>query len=74
MNQLVKEELPYLPYPQLFLLDLLNDGEIATYLNHNGFANKTVCPNCMVDDFTHVEGCSQNRWLFVDSEEDSVNS
>lgn len=61
---ITKEELTQLGYSQLFLLDLLNDGEVATYLNNNGFASKTVCPECHVDDFTHVEGCSQNKWLF----------
>ncbi len=30
---LVKEELSQLPYTQLYLLDLINDGQIATYLN-----------------------------------------
>lgn len=59
-----KEELIQLDYSKLFLLDLLNDGEVAKYLNHNGFASKTVCPACCVDDFIHVEGCSQNKWLF----------
>lgn len=60
-----EEKLTQLGYYELFLLDLLNDGEIATYLNNNGFANKTVCPECHVDDFTHVEGCSQNKWLYI---------
>lgn len=64
-----KEELIKLPYSQLFLLDLLNDGEVAKYLNHNGFASKTVCPDCHVDDFVHVEGCENNKWLVLDDSE-----
>ena len=31
------------------LLDAFNDG---------GFAGATVCPECHVDDFFHVEDCS----------------
>ena len=33
-------------------------------LNRNGCANWTVCPECCVDDFSHVEGCSliPNDW------------
>lgn len=63
-DEIVKENLHHLPYPQLYLLDLLNDGQIAKYLNNNGFASKTVCPECCVDDFTHVEGCSHGQWIF----------
>lgn len=51
--------LPNLPYAQLNILDVLCEGEIAAYLNSEGFAHKTVCPECRVDDFCHVEGCSQ---------------
>ena len=29
----------------------------ATWLNSVGLANWTVCPECGVDDFCHVEGC-----------------
>lgn len=64
-----KEDLPKMQYSQLFLLDLLNDGAIGHYLNHNGFPSKTVCPECHVDDFIHVEGCSQNKWLFPDEDQ-----
>jgi len=43
----------------LFLqeLDLQTNGKLAALLNANGCANWTVCPECRVDDFTHVEGC-----------------
>jgi hypothetical protein len=30
---------------------------VAGWLNSNGFCNLTCCPECHVDDFTHVEGC-----------------
>jgi hypothetical protein len=53
------ENLPNLPYEQLYLLDALADGLITRYLNENGYANKTVCPECGVDDFCHVEGCTK---------------
>jgi hypothetical protein len=33
------------------------DDSIMDWLNQNGFCNLTVCPECRVDDFTHVEGC-----------------
>ena len=52
--------LPNRSYAELNLLDVLCEGQIAAYLNENGFANKTVCPECAVDDFYHVEGCSRN--------------
>lgn len=58
-QEIVKENLPHLPYAQLYLLDVLSYGEVAKYLNENGFCDKTVCPECHIDDFTHVEGCSQ---------------
>lgn len=67
---LVKEELSQLPYTQLYLLDLINDGQIATYLNQNGFSHKTVCPECRIDDFTHVQGCSHDKWIFPYEETD----
>ena len=37
----------------------LDDGLnlLGTILNNNGAPNLTVCPECHVDDFTHVEGC-----------------
>ncbi len=33
------------------------DDSIPNWLNRNGFANLTCCPDCHCDDFTHVEGC-----------------
>jgi len=33
-------------------------NDFLSWLNNNGFCNLTVCPECRVDDFTHVEGCS----------------
>jgi hypothetical protein len=37
----------------------LQDGDerVLDWLNANGFCNLTCCPECHVDDFTHVEGC-----------------
>ena len=51
--------LPNLSYAQLYILDVISEGYIAKYLNEQSFANKTVCYECGVDDFCHVEGCSQ---------------
>ena len=31
---------------------------VAEVLRKNGKCRWTVCPECRVDDFTHVEGCS----------------
>ena len=45
-------------YQILDAADNESDGEVARILNENGCANLTVCPECFVDDFTHVEGCS----------------
>lgn len=33
-------------------------GDLNEQLNRNGGASLTVCPECMVDDFVHVEGCT----------------
>lgn len=32
-------------------------GRVCDWLNANGFCNLTCCPECHVDDFTHVQGC-----------------
>lgn len=34
-----------------------SNNDLLDWLNSNGFANLTCCPECHVDDFTHVEGC-----------------
>jgi len=34
------------------------DPRITSLLNRNGCPNWTVCPECHVDDFVHVEGCT----------------
>lgn len=44
-------------YRFLERIDLDNDGRLAMLLNALGAASLTVCPECRVDDFTHVEGC-----------------
>ena len=44
-------------YLLLQAADFALAGEVAGVLNRNGCANWTVCPNCFVDDFMHVEGC-----------------
>ncbi len=32
--------------------------DVNAALNSHGLANWTVCPQCHIDDFVHVEGCS----------------
>lgn len=44
-------------YVALAILDFLHP-ELHEILNRNACASLTVCPECFVDDFTHVEGCS----------------
>lgn len=46
-------------YDTLFVNDYVYNGKISKQLNEHGYCNKTVCPECSVDDFTHVEGCSK---------------
>ena len=49
-------------YASLALADLQEpDNKIPDWLNANGFANLTCCPECHVDDFVHVEGCTISR-------------
>ncbi len=31
--------------------------DVAAMLNESGESYKTVCPQCRVDDFTHISGC-----------------
>ena len=44
-------------YDTLFVDDFIYNGKISQQLNSQGYCHKTVCPECGVDDFTHVEGC-----------------
>ena len=46
-------------YDTLFVEDFVSNGKIAKQLNAMGHPNKTVCPECGVDDFMHVDGCSK---------------
>ena len=41
------------------LVGILHDRQdrVTAWLNRNGFCNLTVCPECRVDDFVHVEDC-----------------
>jgi hypothetical protein len=50
-------------YDELLIEDYKRDGEVAEALNAQGLCYKTVCPECHVDDFTHVEGCSKQEIL-----------
>lgn len=52
-NQMVSKE----DYKVLQQADIILNGKVAKVLNENGHASWTVCQNCGVDDFTHVENC-----------------
>jgi hypothetical protein len=43
-------------------LDINRAGDVSKFLNNNGYGNLSVCPECHVDDFVHVETCSLNRF------------
>lgn len=53
------QELSTMTYDRLFVDDYVYNGKIATQLNAMGLCSKTVCPECHVDDFCHVEDCSK---------------
>jgi hypothetical protein len=42
-----------------------SENEVAKWLNDNGFCNLTVCPECHVDDFVHIETCKIGRALDI---------
>ena len=48
-------------YIAIALSDIMSDGMLVEVLNRNGCCNWTVCPECRVDDFTHVGGCSISK-------------
>jgi len=51
-------------YIALAMADQQEPGdELPNWLNANGFANLTCCPECHVDDFVHVEGCTLGNRL-----------
>lgn len=35
--------------------------DLHKYLNANGYCGHTVCPECGIDDFVHVEGCELQK-------------
>lgn len=51
------ENLPNLSYDELQLIDIITCFEVSKYLNANGYSSLTVCPECHIDDFTHIKGC-----------------
>lgn len=58
-----------LNYESCALLDFILNGRVSKYFNEFS-PNRTVCPECAVDDFTHVEGCSISEEL--DKEIDKI--
>lgn len=50
-------------YMIMYVLDMQTNGEVGRILNGNGMPNATVCPECRVDDFTHVASCKLLRDL-----------
>lgn len=53
------EEILSMNYDDLYVKDFCCVGRISRLLNDAGHCDRTVCPECGVDDFTHVEGCSK---------------
>ena len=51
--------LPTLSYDELYFMDIISHYKVSQYLNQNGYCSLTVCPECHIDDFIHVEGCSK---------------
>lgn len=39
-------------------MDRAMAGGLSKYLNENSKSSFTICPECSVDDFTHMDGCS----------------
>lgn len=50
-------------YIALAKADVIFDGEVSSALLHFGQANLSVCPECKVDDFCHVEGCATGDFV-----------
>jgi len=50
-------------YNELFVDDFVSNGKIAKVLNSNGLCYKTVCPDCYVDDFSHVRNCTKFKLI-----------
>jgi hypothetical protein len=47
-------------YQILEAADTKSDGAVARVLNENGCADFTICPECGVEDFIHIEECLLN--------------
>lgn len=54
-------------YMKLYIEDYIDNGRTLKRLNDYN-PNATVCPECCVDDFVHVEGCSIYDALMVEIE------
>ena len=57
-------EYKYLTEEEYLVVQECNEysgDRLSKILNENGAASMTVCPNCRIDDFTHVEGCKLIR-------------
>lgn len=50
-------------YRILERLDVVTEGYVCKVLNREGFPNASVCPGCVVDDFTHTSSC-RNSFLY----------
>jgi hypothetical protein len=44
-------------YIKLAFLNISSNDELCGLLNRNGAANLTVCPECNIGDYSHVETC-----------------
>lgn len=57
LDEASRAALDALSYDELESVDMWTKLSLAPVLNANGLAHRTVCPECHVDDFVHVEGC-----------------
>jgi hypothetical protein len=47
-------------YRLLYKIDVESNGAASEVCNESGNCHLTVCPECHVDDFVHVEGCKED--------------
>lgn len=53
-------------YIELSLINEVHDN-LVSILCRSGATNLTCCPECSIDDFIHVEGCSIDEEVKVKS-------
>ena len=54
-------------YMKLYIQDYVDNGRTLKQLNRTN-PNATVCPECCIDDFVHVEDCTIYEELKLEME------